>query len=165
ETRKVQEIIEKAYALNESLGVGRDEIPGNALLQQFLADPNKEFPFINPLVAFYNYVEAKSGLSIGAHDISLLQGDVQLKMCDGSESYWPIGSDKAKQVPKGTYAYCDDDGKRVICWLEVKQSKETAVSNKTTDVLFILQGYEGVSIEYVQEAADELKQLVGQWMK
>lgn len=165
ETRKVQEIIEKAYQLNESLGVGRDEIPGNALLQQFLADPNKEFPFINPLVAFYNYVEAKSGLSIGAHDLSLLKGDVVLKICDGSEEYWPLGSDKAKKVPAGTYAYCDDAGERVICWLEVKQSRDTSVSNKTTDVLFILQGYEGVSLEYVQTAADELKELVEIWMK
>jgi methionyl-tRNA synthetase len=165
EKKNVDQIIEKAYALNESLGVGRDETPGNALLQQFLADPNKEFPFINPLVAFYNYVEAKSGLSIGAHDLSLLKGDVELKICDGSEEYWPIGADKAKKVPAGTYAYCDDEGKRVICWLEVKQSRDTAVSNKTTDVLFILQGYEGVDLSYVQAAADELKLLVEQWLK
>lgn len=165
ERKDIDDILEKAYSLNESLGVGRDEIPGNALLQQFLADPNKEFPFINPLVAFYNYVEAKSGLSIGAHDLSLLKGDVVLKICDGSEEYWPLGSDYAKKVPAGTYAYCDDEGKRVICWLEVKQSRDTSVNNKTTDVLFILQGYEGISLEYVQAAADELKELVETWMK
>lgn len=162
--KNVEEIIEKAYLLNESLGVSRDETPGNALLQQFLADLNKEFPFINPLVAFYNFIEAQSGLSIGAHDISLLKGDVQLKICDGSEEYWPLGADKAKKVTAGTYAYADNEGDRVLCWLDVKQSRDSAVSNKTTDVLFILQGYEGVSLEYVQKAADELKELVEKWM-
>jgi len=161
---EIDAIIEQAYTLNESFGVSRDDIPGNALLQQYLADEKADFPFINPIVAFYNYIEAKSGLSVGAHDLSKLKGDVQLKICDGSEAYHPLGEKEPKAVPAGTYAYCDDEGQRVICWLEVKQGIETACSAKTTDVLFILQGYEGMPLEYVQNAADELKALVEEWL-
>ncbi len=164
EQKAVLEIIEKAYHLNHSLGVPRTDIPGNALLQQFLSDPTKKIPFINPLVALYNFVEAKYGFSLGAHDLAALKGDVWLKICDGSEHYLPLGSEGLKKVPKGSYAYCDDEGKRVLCWLEVKQGQETAVTDKTTQVLFVVQGYSGIKLEEIQKAADELKGLVKQWM-
>ncbi|GEM_PF-30565 len=164
ERKGVMAIIEQAYQLNETLGVSRTEIPGNALLQQFLADPTKAFPFINPLVALYNFVEAKYGLSLGAHDLVQVKGDVWLKICDGSEHYLPLGSEGLKKVPAGTYAYCDDEGRRVLCWLEVKQGQETAVTDKTTQVLFVVQGYPGIALEEVQKAANELKELVKKWM-
>lgn len=164
EQQSVDAIIQKAYQLNQQLGIGPEETPGNALLQEYLADSEQEFPFIAPIVALYNYIEAKYGLSLGAHDISQLKGDVQLKICDGSEEYHPLGSDSAKAVPKGTYAYCDDDGKRVICWLEVKQSKDTACNAKTSDALFILQGYDQDDQEVVQQATAELKALLEEWL-
>lgn len=164
EQKQVEVILQKAYDLNQSLGVGSEETPGNTLVHQFLMDEDKEFPFINPLVALYNFVEAKYGLSLGAHDVDKLNGDVQLKICDGSEDYLPLDATGPKKVPRGTYAYSDTDGTRVICWLEVKQCQQTGVDAKTTDVLFLLQGYKGVSQEYVQQAADELKALVEEWL-
>lgn len=163
--KELEGILQKAYELNKNLGIGAEEIPGNALVQNFLKGPVEKFPFINPIVALYNFIEAKYGLALGAHDTSKLIGNVILKICDGKEHYLPLGEAKPKKVPKGTYAYCDDDGKRIICWLEIKQGQETAVTEKTSDVLFLLQGYPGIPQEYVTKAAEELKKLVEHWMR
>ena len=53
-------------------------------------------PRVNLLVDIYNLVSVKTRLSLGAHDLSAISGNVQLRLTDGSETFWPMGSDKPK---------------------------------------------------------------------
>ena len=96
-------------------------------------------PRVNLLVDIYNLVSVKTRLSLGAHDLRAISGNVQLRLTDGSETFWPMGSDRPRVVSPGEYAYIDD-ARNVLCRLEVRQCERTKISLDTTDCFFIVQG-------------------------
>ena len=116
-------------------------------------------PQVNLLVDIYNLVTVKTRLSLGAHDLSAINGNVQLRLTDGSETFWPMGSDKPKVVSPGEYAYIDD-GYNVLCRLEVRQCERTKISLDTTDGFFIVQGNARTAETCLYEAANELLALI-----
>ena len=116
-------------------------------------------PQVNLLVDIYNLVSVKTRLSLGAHDLSAINGNVQLRLTDGSETFWPMGSDKPKVVSPGEYAYIDD-AHNVLCRLEVRQCERTKISLNTTDGFFIVQGNARTAETYLHEATSELLALI-----
>ncbi len=116
-------------------------------------------PQVNLLVDIYNLVSVKTRLSLGAHDLSAINGSVQLRLTDGSEAFWPMGSDKPKVVSPGEYAYIDDMH-NVLCRLEVRQCERTKITLDTTDGFFIVQGNARTAETYLHEAANELLALI-----
>lgn len=121
-------------------------------------------PYINPIVDIYNTVSIESGLALGAHDLAHVDGNVTLRMTDGSERFVPLGESEAQPVRPGEYAYCDD-ANDVLCRLEVRQVNKTAATPATTDAFFIVQGNAATSDEYVRHTArlliDELTRHLG----
>ncbi len=116
-------------------------------------------PQVNLLVDIYNLVSVKTRLSLGAHDLRAINGNVQLRLTDGSETFWPMGSDKPKVVSPGEYAYIDD-AHNVLCRLEVRQCERTKISLDTTDGFFIVQGNARTAETYLHEATNELLVLI-----
>ena len=116
-------------------------------------------PQVNLLVDIYNLVSVKTRLSLGAHDLRAINGNVQLRLTDGSETFWPMGSDKPKIVSPGEYAYIDD-AHNVLCRLEVRQCERTKISLDTTNGFFIVQGNPTTPADSLHEAANELLTLI-----
>ena len=116
-------------------------------------------PQVNLLVDIYNLVSVKTRLSLGAHDLSAINGNVQLRLTDGSETFWPMGSDKPKVVSPGEYAYIDD-GHNVLCRLEVRQCERTKITLNTTDGFFIVQGNARTAETCLHEVTNELLALI-----
>ena len=116
-------------------------------------------PQVNLLVDIYNLVSVKTRLSLGAHDLRAISGNVQLRLTDGSETFWPMGSDKPKVVSPGEYAYIDD-ARNVLCRLEVRQCESTKISLDTTDGFFIVQGHARTAETCLHETASELLALI-----
>ena len=116
-------------------------------------------PQVNLLVDIYNLVSVKTRLSLGAHDLSAISGNVQLRLTDGNETFWPMGSDKPKVVSPGEYAYIDD-AHNVLCRLEVRQCERTKITLDTTDGFFIVQGNARTEGAYLHEVANELLTLI-----
>jgi DNA/RNA-binding domain of Phe-tRNA-synthetase-like protein len=112
-------------------------------------------PHINLLVDIYNLVSMETRLALGAHDLSKITGNVQMRLMDGTENFWPIGSAGPKKIRPGDYAYIDDN-QDILCWLEVKQVEKTKVTAKTTDCFYIIQGNSATSAEYLKNAATRL---------
>jgi DNA/RNA-binding domain of Phe-tRNA-synthetase-like protein len=99
----------------------------------------RSMPRINALVDVYNLVSLESKLALGAHDVEKIAGDVHLRITDGSETFWPLGSPEKKNVAPGEYAYIDSSNE-IICRLEVRQVEKTKVGLHTTDCFYIIQG-------------------------
>ena len=116
-------------------------------------------PQVNLLVDIYNLVSVKTRLSLGAHDLRAINGNVQLRLTDGSETFWPMGSDKSKVVSPGEYAYIDD-AHNVLCRLEVRQCERTKITLDTTDGFFIVQGNAQTTETYLHKTAKELLTLI-----
>ena len=76
---------------------------------------------INPVVDLYNLISIQSHLALGAHDIEYIDGNVNLRLTDGTERFVPIGADgQPEPVKAGEYAYVDDSNE-IICHLETRQ--------------------------------------------
>jgi DNA/RNA-binding domain of Phe-tRNA-synthetase-like protein len=123
-------------------------------LLQFLVQ-RRQMPHINLLVDIYNLVSIRTRLALGAHDIKNISGNVHLKLTNGTETFWPLGSDKPKPVGAGEYGYIDD-ANDIICRLEVRQVEKTKVTLATQECFYIVQGNPGSDVKHIKEATDEL---------
>jgi DNA/RNA-binding domain of Phe-tRNA-synthetase-like protein len=118
----------------------------------------KSLPGINLIVDIYNYISLKSELAIGAHDVSAIEGDVHLRLTEGTEKFLPLGFSKTVSVKKGEYCYIDNSDE-VICRLEVRQGEKTKVIETTTSCFYIVQGNPYTSSSSIISTARELIEL------
>lgn len=117
------------------------------------------FPHINMIVDIYNLVSLKTRLAFGAHDVAHIQGNISLRLTDGSEVFEPLGKIEKVSVFPGEYGYVDD-GNNVICRMEVLQVEPTKVTEQTTDIFVIVQGNMNTESDYVKKGAE----LVSDWV-
>ena len=115
-------------------------------------------PRINALVDIYNAVSLETRLSLGAHDVAKLDGDVTLKLADGSERFVPLGTSDPEPIHPGEYVYADDSNE-VICRLEHRQCEKTKVTAATTACFYIIQGSRATSDQVVRAALARLEDL------
>jgi DNA/RNA-binding domain of Phe-tRNA-synthetase-like protein len=152
---KEDEILEGFNKLHDNANVTRRKnIPASENLIKSLIK-NNDIPSINKVVDIYNIVSIDSKISLGAHDIDKIKGDVTLKFTKGDELYYPIGTEELKEVKKGEYAYIDSDNE-IICRLEVRQVNKTKITTSTKNVFYIVQGNEKTSYDYLYEVANKI---------
>lgn len=122
--------------------------PAESLID--LIKNNGKLPNINSIVDSYNLVSAETSLSIGAHDVDKIRGDLQFRITDGSEHYIPLGSKTKQKTNPGEYACCDEE--KVICWLDIKQCEETKITKDTKAFLIYIQGNKNTSDQQLENA-------------
>lgn len=120
---------------------------------------SRRVPSISPVVDVYNLFSLDTKLALGAHDLNHVDGNITLRLLDGSERFIPLGVSTADGVQAGEYGYCDDSND-VLCRLEVRQVEKTKVTADTSDCFFIIQGNQQTSDAYLDEAARKLGQLL-----
>ena len=113
---------------------------------------------INLAVDIYNCVSLETMLSLGAHDIGHLHGNISLRMTDGSESFTPLGKDREESIPAGEYAYVEDGGE-VLCRLECRQAERSKVTVASRDCFYMIQGNAQTPRAYIMDAVDKLVEL------
>lgn len=145
-------------ALHDAVGRSNKRFPSSAeaLVGLFL---RKGFvPVINPLVDLYNGVSLASRLSLGAHDLAHVRGDIVLRFTTGTERFVPLGAVAQEPISPGEYCYLDGSGE-VLCRLEHRQCERTKVTAATTDCFYILQGNAATSRELIEATLDQLVEL------
>jgi DNA/RNA-binding domain of Phe-tRNA-synthetase-like protein len=113
-------------------------------------------PRINGIVDVYNAISIKSGLAIGAHDLSRVNGDIELRLTLGNENFTPLGAAKPMKIPRGEYAYVDSNND-ILCRLEVRQVEKTRITLDSSDVFFIVQGHDHIAPSTIHEHAQTLQ--------
>ena len=120
-------------------------------------------PNINKVVDCNNIVSAETLLSIGAHDLAHIKGDIRFKHTDGTERYTPLFGDEPAAVAAGEYACVDDE--KILCRMDVKQCDETKVGQDTRDFIIYVQGNSETDEEYVlaglQKVCDNIERFCG----
>jgi methionyl-tRNA synthetase len=119
-------------------------------------------PHINLLVDIYNLVSLRTHLALGAHDLDRIDGNVTLRLTQGGEGFWPLGTDHRKSVGVGEYSYIDD-ANDIICHLEVKQVEKTKTTASTKNCFFIVQGNPNTDPIYIRKATEELVALTSRF--
>ena len=155
---KNDEILEGFYRLHEKVKVPRRKNTQASENLIKLLMKNQDMFSINKVVDIYNIISMKSKLCLGAHDIEKIDGDVTLKITDGSELFIPLGSDEKKTLNPFEYSYVDSSNE-IICRLEIRQVNKTKITESTKNVFYIIQGNEYTTDEYIEETAQELIQI------
>ncbi|MDD2516473.1 MAG: phenylalanine--tRNA ligase beta subunit-related protein [Candidatus Gracilibacteria bacterium] len=104
-------------------------------------------PNINKVVDCYNIVSVETLLSIGAHDLKYINGNLKFVITNGNEKYIPLGGTEQEKVNKGECACMDEE--KIICRMDIKQCNETKVSLETKDFIIYVQGNQETSEDYV----------------
>lgn len=121
-----------------------------------------DLPHINLLVDIYNLISVETRLSLGAHDLDFVTGNIHLRLTNGNERFVPLGSMEPKPVRPGGYAYMDDLND-IICLLEVKQVEKTKARLETNKAFFIVQGNAQTGQGELDFAVNRLVQLINQF--
>jgi len=121
--------------------------PAEHLLK--LVERSKMLPNINKVVDCYNLVSLETLLSIGAHDLAHIKGNIEFRYTDGTEKYTPLGKSEPEKVVKGEYACIDEE--KILCRMDIKQCDETKVCFETREFIVYVQGNKETSQEYIQE--------------
>lgn len=115
---------------------------------------------INKLVDLYNCISLKYMLPVGGEDLDKVQGDIHLTQAlDSEPEVLLLGDREPRQPHKGEVIYKDDIS--AICrrwnWREADRTKLTA---ETKNSILVLEGLPPVSRHDIEEAAQELKNLI-----
>ena len=141
----------------------RNNTPAPATLLKLILKRGELAP-INPVVDLYNLISIQSHLALGAHDIEHIDGNVNLRLTDGTERFVPIGADdQPEPVKAGEYAYVDDSNE-IICHLETRQVEKTKVTPETTHLYYIAQGNENTSQALVDQTAQRVIDLTTKYL-
>jgi DNA/RNA-binding domain of Phe-tRNA-synthetase-like protein len=157
---KEDPILQGFRHLHEAVGApNRKNLSAPENLYKLLVKNGGNIPHINLLVDIYNTISVKYKLALGAHDLDKIDRNIHLKFTDGAETYQPIGESPNKPIAAGQYSYIDESNE-IICYLDVRQVKKTAVNEDTTSVFFVVQGNSNTPIDYIRKATAELVEQV-----
>jgi len=111
------------------------------------------FPRINTAVDAYNITVCHTGLALGVHDLDRLGQTITFRRCKGGEAFRAVGSDSIKQTAPGDYVYSDE--RRVLAWLDSKDSDDVKLSAETQNALIVIQGTASTTRSYTHEAIED----------
>ncbi|MBI5414794.1 hypothetical protein HZA38_04760 [Candidatus Peregrinibacteria bacterium] len=148
-------ILEAYRELQREAGVKRPVAPAEYLLG--LIQKSRKLPNINRVVDGYNIVSAATLLSMGAHDLEKISGNVQLRTTDSTEKYTPLGKTEPERVAPGEYVAIDDKG-TVLCRLDLKQGNETKCDGDSKKILIYAQGNTETSEDYLRDALRRVRE-------
>lgn len=126
--------------------------PAEHLLK--LIQKNGRLPNINTVVDCYNLISVQSLLSIGAHDLAHVQGDVAFRLTSGKELYVPLGEVEPVKVAPGEYACMDEE--KIICRMDIKQCNQTKISKETGSFLIYVQGNREVTTQTLEQTLQKV---------
>ncbi len=118
-------------------------------------------PFINSVVALFNYISIKYLIPCGGDDIDKIKGNLRLDFAKGNESFIPLGSEDRENPEPGEVIYFDDKTSNVMCrrW-NWRNGDFTKITEDTKKIVINIDGISSISQSLIEEARDELTKLL-----
>ena len=118
-----------------------------------------KLPTINTFVDAYNVVSVDSGLTIGAHDLDKLKGDLAFVVLKEDKEFVPMGAKEKAIAKKGEYAIVDSLG-NVLCRMDIRQDDESKITKNTQNAVLEIQGNSKTSEKMLEEKLKETCELI-----
>lgn len=118
-----------------------------------------QLPYINTLVALFNYFSLKHMVPSGGDDLDLVDGDLHLTLAKGDELFTPLGADIVENPLPGEVIYADNSKVLCRCW-NWRQGDQTKLSLATTKVAINVDCLPPVSRGEAEAITMELADLV-----
>lgn len=122
---------------------------------------NKALPFINSVVALFNYTSLKYVLPCGGDDVDPIKGNLVLGISDGTEKFIPLGGKIEENPFPGEVIYYDDLSKNVMCrrW-NWRNGDITKIRLDSKKIVINIDCLPPITPDIGDEAQDELAQLL-----
>ncbi|MCS7127842.1 MAG: phenylalanine--tRNA ligase beta subunit-related protein [Sulfolobales archaeon] len=127
-----------------------------AILRRILK--SRTFPQINAIVDAGNLVSLKHLVPIGIYDLKKISSEIVIRLSISGEIFNPIGASTALSLPQGKPVLADHE--KIIHLFPCRDSAATSVDLKTTEILAIAAGVEGVPVTTVKGALKELESVL-----
>jgi lysyl-tRNA synthetase class 2 len=138
---------------------GRHPPAIRSLLERIQA--NQNLPFINSVVALFNYTSLKYVLPCGGDDVDRVDGNLVLGIADGNETFLPLGGSAEDPPVPGEVIYFDDVTRNVMCrrW-NWRNGETTKIEVESKKLVINVDGLPPTTPQRVDQARDELAELL-----
>lgn len=177
--KRVRKLLKKEIDAQATLDIVSDErlLAWDEAHKQFGSNPNKyppsiksllkritknpTLPYINTVVALFNYISLSYRLPCGGDDMKMVEGDFLLGLAEGGESFQPLGSDTIECPEKGEVIYLDGATGNVMCrrW-NWRNGDKTKIETTTENILINVDCLPPHNAQSGAEARDELAALL-----
>lgn len=122
-----------------------------------------QLPFINAVVALFNYISLKYLLPCGGDDVERMSGDLVLGPAKGDETFIPLGGSKAENPQPGEVIYFDRADRMVMCrrW-NWRNGDQTKIETGSRRLVINLDCFPPVEPGTGNQARDELARLLAE---
>jgi DNA/RNA-binding domain of Phe-tRNA-synthetase-like protein len=117
-------------------------------------------PRINVLVDLYNAVSVRHVVPLGGEAADRLQGALRLTVTEGGEPFDPRGDETdVEHLAAGEIVWRDDRAVTCRRW-NWRQGRRTQFTERTTRAFFVFDRLDGLTLEGLHDAADDLTALL-----
>jgi DNA/RNA-binding domain of Phe-tRNA-synthetase-like protein len=117
-------------------------------------------PRVNTLVDLYNAISVRHVVPVGGEDADRLEGGLRLTVTGGGEQFDPRGDGTdIETLAAGEIVWRDDLGVTCRRW-NWRQGGRTQLTVDTTRGFFVFDRLDGMTVDEVHAAADELSNLL-----
>jgi len=168
ESKKGQNLAEHEFVkvwdvVHEKFGSNPNKFPPSikSLLKRI--EKGGQIPFINSVVALFNYISVKYLIPCGGDDIEKIEGNLRLGFAKGNEFFTPLGGGE-KETPKpGEVIYFDDKTLNVMCrrW-NWRNGDFTKIMPETKKIVINVDAIGPIGQSVAEKARDELAGLLAE---
>ena len=125
-----------------------------ALIRRILK--NKSIPKISPFVDAYNWASIISLIPMGGYDIDRIHFPIKIRFTGENETFHPIGK-PPQNLPENTLV-TSDAAKQILCQYPYRDSQVTMVTPKSSKILLLAYGIEGLLQKDLTFALEKAKE-------
>lgn len=118
-----------------------------------------QLPYINTLVALFNYFSLKHMVPSGGDDLDRVDGNLCLTLAKGDEPFTPFNSEVIEYPAAGEVVYVDNSKVMCRCW-NWRQGDQTKLTPATANVAINVDCLPPVSRDKAEAITKELADLV-----
>jgi DNA/RNA-binding domain of Phe-tRNA-synthetase-like protein len=118
-----------------------------------------QLPYINTLVALFNYFSLKHMVPSGGDDLDRVDGNLCLTLAKGDEPFTPFNSEVIEYPATGEVIYVDNSKVMCRCW-NWRQGDQTKLTPATANVAINVDCLPPVSRDEAEAITKELADLV-----
>jgi DNA/RNA-binding domain of Phe-tRNA-synthetase-like protein len=143
----------------QKLGLNPNKFPSSieALAKRTAKKP--ELPVINKVVDLVNALSLKYILPMGAHDLDILPGDIEVRPAKRDDVFIPFGATDPEAVDEGELVYATGNQVRTRKWVW-RQGEKAKVLPTSTHLFFPIDAFYGVTDQAARAARSELATLL-----
>jgi DNA/RNA-binding domain of Phe-tRNA-synthetase-like protein len=146
----------------QKLGLNPNKFPSSieALAKRTAKKP--ELPTINKVVDLVNALSLKYLLPMGAHDMEVLPGDIEIRLTREGDIFIPFGATEPEPVDEGEVVYATGNHIRTRKWVW-RQGEKAKVVPESRTLFFPIDAFYGVTDKAAQAARAELAALLQEY--